>query len=79
MLSTPSVAPRSLRIVAGLFVAGAVLALVRIVLALAEPRLNLDLAVLGFWIAPGLLRGDRTWRATGWIRWIDRRNSSTCS
>ena len=64
MTGSQSTPPLSLRIVAGLFVAGAVLSVAGIILALLEPRLNINLGVLGFWIAPGLLRGDRTWR--GW-------------
>ena len=54
--------PRALRVVAALFALGAVLAVLQMLLGLSQDRLNLDLAVLGFWIAPGLLRGDRTWR-----------------
>ena len=55
--------PRALRSIAFLFRAEGVLAVLSIAAALADRRLHLALGILGFWIAPGLLRGDRTWRA----------------
>ena len=55
--------PAELRVIALLFRVEAVLALVGILWALSERRLNLNVGVLGFWIAPGLLRGERVWRA----------------
>jgi hypothetical protein len=54
--------PGVLRIVAALFVLGAALAVLRMVLALTQGQLNVDVAILGFWMAPGLLRGNRAWR-----------------
>ena len=61
-MSTEGEPPSSVRIAATTFVVLAWLAVVDVGFGLAQGRLQLAFGLLGFWIAPGLRRGNRVWR-----------------
>lgn len=64
--------PLPIRIVGILFIVGAIVAVMHILVGLLfQSRLNFDLNVLGFWIGPGLLRGGRAqWVWALVLTWI---------
>ena len=64
-MNTQGQPPVVLRIVAASFLFGAGLAAIAIGIGLMQAHLELASSLLGFWIAPGLLRRDPTWRRWG--------------
>jgi len=62
MLSIQSDVPIPVRVLGWLWYLSAVCAVVHIAIGLLfQKRLNFDFNVLGFWMGPGLVRGDRRW------------------
>ena len=62
MRSSLNGVPTPVRVLYYLFYLGAWSAVAHIAIGLFfQARLNFDLNVLGFWIAPGLVKGDRRW------------------
>ena len=62
-MGEPDGVPPVLRAIAVLFVFEGLGGVAHLAVDLNAERLHLDPSVLGFWIARGLLRGERTWRA----------------
>ena len=63
MVSPQGKPPVTVRVAATIFLVFAWLAVAEVVFALTEGRLQIAFGLLGFWIAPGLRRGDRVWRS----------------
>ncbi len=54
--------PTSLKVVAGLFTAAGISALVEIIVSLVRGHVSINLGVVALLIGPGLLRLSKTWR-----------------
>jgi len=63
MVSPQGEPPVTVRFAATIFLVFAWLAVAEVGFALTEGRLQIAFGLLGFWIAPGLRRGDRVWRS----------------
>ena len=63
MVSPQGEPPVTVRVAVKIFLVFAWLAAAEVVFALTEGRLQIAFGLLGFWIAPGLRRGDRVWRS----------------
>lgn len=64
-------APRSLKIVAVLFILGGITSIIDVIVALSQGALNLNFGVLGLFVGIGLLRFSRGWRTCALVLlWI---------